>query len=107
MIDISKLGPAETWHPENWDVLTLAYFATDAGATDLAFIKLARQAFDVMMRRPSWYVQCLMLPDRRVYKVFGDGLDSIVCRNMPRIRDDPFTALVEADKWYVENVESN
>lgn len=79
--------------------------AVDISIPDAEFIALARNALDVMMRRQTWYVRCWELPDRRVYKVFGDGLDSVVCRNMLRMRDDPFTALVDADKWYRENAE--
>lgn len=71
---------------------------------DLEFIALARNAFDVMMRR-GWTARMV---------TFADGWG--VCdshgsppANFPGalfIFDDPFTALVEADKWYRENVEN-
>lgn len=74
---------------------------------DPEFAATAAEAFRVMMRRgwrPSrdrpdggWYVSnrqmieaTVGLPDERYPK---------------RIWPDPFTALVEADKWYRENVE--
>jgi len=62
-------------------------------------IALWRNSEDVMMRR-GWGAMEFFLPDgKRVFKVFGNGLDSAVLRNMPRLRDDPFTALVAADTW--------
>ena len=65
------------------------------------FIALARNAFDVMMRRGwkisrkaggQWRVD---VPTRKPY----DGA-SWEC-----LADDPFTALIEADRWYREHVE--
>lgn len=65
------------------------------------FIALARNAFDVMMRR-GWN------PVKVDGKWQVSGTDESgrwettpLCTWFP----DPFTALVEADKWYRENVE--
>lgn len=73
---------------------------------DHEFICLARNAFDVMMRR-QWHAW----PDS---KLFGDELRIVwyVCApQVPKEHcgpcDNPFVALVEADKWYSENIEKN
>ncbi len=70
--------------------------APDIAKVNAEFIALARNAFDVMMRR-GWGVEKL-----------GDGWQ-IVTDEMRALREsfsDPFTALVEADKWHKENVET-
>jgi hypothetical protein len=67
---------------------------------DGEFIALARNAFEVMMRRKwrasydggRWYVD--------LYKHCN------ILDPMTIDAADPFTALVEADKWYRENVEN-
>lgn len=81
-----------------------------AGLDDIGFIGLARQALDVMMRR-GWYP--VFLPS-----MFGEpakwrlGHPNVGCRGFNGLPPfglgpwgDPFTALVESDKWYRENVE--
>ncbi len=86
------------------DIRPIAHFFCDEDR-DRAVI--ASQAFDVMMRRGwtagtdgvgrGWYVS-----NRDMMKAIYDD-------NIPepkRIWPDPFTALVEADKWYAENIES-
>ena len=75
------------------------------------FICLARNAFDVMMRR-GWSVRpncdCFgkPLPGWKVEKIEADGYTSnwVNCE-LAFHHPDPFTALVEADKWYRKNVE--
>jgi hypothetical protein len=79
--------------------------------------EMAKQAFDVMMRRGWWPIR---RHDKADWKAFKD-------RESPRFDEyedqedeepvvpsddwslnwwpDPFTALVEADRWYVANVE--
>jgi hypothetical protein len=85
-MDLSKLSPApwncgdERGHNETEDY----------------FIALARNAFDVMMRR-WWYAQ----PEDDGWSVVGSGFSEVIESR----HADPFTALVEADKWYKENVE--
>lgn len=76
-----------------------------ANESDADFIALARNAIDVMMRR-GWYAAL--------------EREGFVNRNKWIVREktgmcvagagaveypDPFTALVEADKWYRENIE--
>jgi hypothetical protein len=36
-----KSNPAPSWHPENWDALTLHYLHSEAGKGDLALIAAA------------------------------------------------------------------
>lgn len=87
------------------------------------FIALARNAFDVMMRR-RWYPSCESLwsdPERKdkrgwvVRELHSIPRNSAYQLTLGRIigelgmslvwADDPFTALVEADAWYAANVE--
>ncbi len=69
--------------------------------TVAAFAVLARNAFDIMLRR-GWGVERVWNNDLRVYRWY-------IVADAPRaLREgfaDPFTALVEADRWYAENVE--
>lgn len=71
------------------------------------FIALAGRAFDVMMRR-GWGVAHFPCKRNKV----GVWM-AIECQDGPIIENvstgwpDPFTALVEADRWYKENVESH
>lgn len=79
-------------------------FAMVEREADADFIALARDAFDVMMRR-GWQVMSI---DGRWH--VHDGVDGnsylwIGGVGAYPIPADPFTALVEADKWYRENVE--
>ncbi len=73
---------------------------------DAQFIALARNAFDVMMRR-GWHTRKVggkwHVVEPQEHKVLyrGQGMEAI-CIDA----GDPFTALVEADKWYAENVEA-
>lgn len=71
---------------------------------------VARAAFDVMMRR-GWTVSCLSLDDEpknfwvvRMLAGFDMPLRFLTLSHGGRF-PDPFTALVEARKWYRENVE--
>lgn len=120
MIDLSKLTPAP-WEakvengfsslcgpPTNgFRNFVLSYSTSDdgiwgKGETDMAFIALARNAFDVMMRR-GWHV---WPPCEDIgWKVFATtaSMDKWTLENHFL---DPFTALVEADKWYREHVEA-
>ena len=68
------------------------------------FIALARNAFDVMMRR-GWS------PERMGDAwIVNDEDNYPLCRPRPGNEilrwPDPFTALVEADKWYKEHIEN-
>jgi hypothetical protein len=72
---------------------------------DAVFIALARNAFDVQMRREWWPV-----PARNGQWIVRSPDNALDVMEGPPERDfqtwpDPFTALVEADRWYRENVE--
>ena len=79
---------------------------------DAEFIALARNAFDVIMRRGWWAIKDI----HDTFFVKGPCEKSTLSHLMtPHPKDDwgnpsrfpdPFTALVEADKWYRENVEN-
>ena len=109
MIDLEKLTPAP-WNVGPYDEefpdgmqCVRASDGPVGGHTDLSFTALARNAFDVMMRRGwqprrsketgKWFVDLwhhsnVIPPD--------DGFPA---------HADPFTALVESDKWYRANKE--
>jgi hypothetical protein len=80
---------------------SFGWWEGEDGNADAAFIALARNAFDVMMRR-GWGIFRLKDETWRVQDEF-----SLWLWNDGRFFDgpDPFTALVEADRWYRENVE--
>ncbi len=67
--------------------------------TNAAFVSLARNAFDVLIRRGEKF----MLTKNE----HGDQwmIDAEDYGWITGVWPDPFTALVEADKWYRENVE--
>lgn len=65
---------------------------------DGEFIALARNAFDVMMRR-EWQAE------KNQYGWRAKDIDGVWCEVYELGYSDPFTALVEADKWYRQNVE--
>ncbi len=108
-IDLEKLSPAP-WQSTGHELYygrSPCFHQQISKATDAEFIALARNAFDVMMRR-KWHAEfyvggawCVVTDDGGILYRFrangGDGLRITAT--------DPFTALVEADKWYLENVE--
>jgi hypothetical protein len=116
MIDLSKLTPAP-WVAEidndNRDAeVALVYGPYPKGdpclvvagvfedLTDGEFIALARNAFDVMMRR-GWFPKRADISRKWFVLRLSDSF-----QHAHRwCADDPFTALVEADEWYKENVE--
>ncbi len=82
---------------------------------DAAFISLARNAFDVMMRR-GWGAASVNYEEGQAPRFgivwgtlggvskgakFWEDVNPLCSMHWP----DPFTALVEADRWYVEHVE--
>ena len=103
MIDLTKLTPAP-WEvvkdqgsqtifiprPNGFPML----LEEDNDPVPLEFAALARNAFDVMMRR-KWEAEWLLV-----------GVDSaleILPEQLQKMRwPDPFTALVEADRWMTE-----
>jgi len=73
-----------------------------AQESDLEFVVMARLAFDVMMRR-GWHAfyhhaGCWLVRD-----VNGER---VCAGSIPVQARDPFTVLVEADRWYRENVDN-
>ncbi len=63
------------------------------------FIALARNAFDVLLRR-GWGVEQVGQKWFLAEHGFPQGM-----AHLGHGFDDPFTCLVEADRWYQENVE--
>ena len=77
---------------------------------DLAFVAMARNAFDVMMRR-GWWPVTMTVPWNPPFLWMVTGRERLPWQDddgwlmMPEMKwPDPFTALVEADKWYAANV---
>ena len=73
------------------------------------FIALARNAFDVMMRR-GWYVVPQGETEPYLWGVRTNSghdlpLKFLTSEPWTGVFNDPFTALVEANRWYRENVE--
>lgn len=75
------------------------------------FIALARNAFDVMMRR-GWHVEQTDPEDKEEKRMWFVPWPSNERKTWPDVWmngkqwfADPFTALVEADRWCKENVE--
>lgn len=97
MIDITKLTPAP------WE-LTDEGWCVDADMHEhQEFIAIARNAFDVMMRQ-GWGVVLVKIDNQNYWCV--PQLTPGICMPIHRW-PDPFTALIEADKWYKENVEKS
>ena len=71
--------------------------AANCNADDAEFIVLARNAFDIMMRR-GWWAQ----KRGEGWAVYNNW---IPLPSDPLTWPDPFTALVSADKWYRKHVE--
>ncbi len=91
-MDMSKLTPAP-WGSGEF----IATYDNDG-----KFITLARQAFDVMMRR-KWRVCPVAAPE--AWAVLNEKNVVLWRNNECLTAADPFTALVEADRWYAANVE--
>jgi len=72
--------------------------------TDLAFIVLARAAFDVMMRRgwsPVKATGCRWILIENELNPYIDAGELVTAQ------DDPFTCLVAADAWLTEREKAN
>lgn len=81
----------------------------DRGRVAVEFAALARNAFDVMMRR-GWGVRLTdVCPIAGKIDLQWQAIvmcpGSVVGINSMIYASDPFTALVEADRWYKENME--
>jgi hypothetical protein len=81
----------------------------EVGRTNMLFAALARNAFDVMMRRGWWAVPMAVPFDHSRWCVDSEedlpwkSKDGIIQEGF--VWPDPYTALVEADKWYREHEE--
>ena len=64
---------------------------------DTEFICLARNAFAVMMRR-GWYA----VPDSEKWFIFGEGSSVLSAAGIYGPWPDPFTAMIETDRWMKE-----
>ncbi len=114
-MDLDKLSPAP-WKAEPADMITpplvsvngitllLATAGGPIGNSAVEFVALARNAFSVMMQR-GWFVRLMPIREWIVYDEFSGPIwDKKNKRHPPKFYD-PFTALVEVDKWYKEHVE--
>lgn len=123
-MDLTKLTPAP-WRVDPWNTLPNGYLIGPSIETlpapvglmravppismamdDAEFCALARNAFDVMMRR-NWHPEIWdMHGNWFVVTREGDWVTSPNGRE-PLYSADPFTALLAADEWYVANVEAS
>ena len=95
----SKVMVASGWSVHHSDKTP----STEEKNANMAFIALARNAFDVMMRR-GWHAYF----DEAAQGWFLGGHHGSLnafSQSVGACFSDPFTALVEADKFYRENVE--
>lgn len=109
MFDICEL-PSRVWVQKGTAVVdgsgneileATARVSNEGREAIAAFSALANNAFNVMMRR-GWYPAC----DSEKWWVVSGGPAGIINEHCDRVPwADPFTALVEADKWYRENIE--
>jgi len=114
-LDLTKLTPAP-WHVEKawseivgevWQVMgprgLVGKFLQEQNAEECC---LARNAFDVMTRR-GWNPRCCGPRGWIVQHEANYDVDETPADVVPGVFwPDPFTALVEADKWYKEHVEA-
>lgn len=116
MFDPSNLTPAPWYIGENgehWYVLDnpittdsegrIAKMLGDGDRADATFIALARNAFGVMWRR-GWGV--VQFPSGWTIAIKETTMTSTMEKFRGMRWSDPFTALVSADEWYREHVET-
>jgi hypothetical protein len=84
---------------------SVAFLGSEDAEANSAFIALARNAFDVVMRR-GWYANKLSRGGWKVPSDFGQFGSKFWRWLKDNTFTDPFSALVEADRWYRENCES-
>ena len=79
----------------------------DSDTTDSINVILGRNALDVMMRRLWWPAHFPFGWQVHWNKddFNGKGADELLNWSMQQKFTHPFIALIEADKWYKENVE--
>lgn len=96
-MDLEKLTPKQAG--------SVPWRHSQMNNTDWAFYELARNAFDIQMRRgwtPLKAEATAIVPNDGTTK---SGRLVLECLGKCH-RPDPFTALVEADRFYRENVEN-
>ncbi len=107
-IDLTKLTPAP-WEVEPFDPdfpsgaiygpgagRFAGVLGSDGDCTDAVFIALARNAFDVLIRRGGWSLQCVCWQgNARSYRVLDEHDEPV-----GEQANNPFTALVDADCWF-------
>ncbi len=100
-IDLSKLSPAPWTANSFGEVYDPEGRVADCGfVEDAEFIALARNAFDVMMRRGWIPTRWLSVSGKwGVFTDTGDGVPLELQKWPDDAWPDPFTALVEADRW--------
>lgn len=125
MIDLSKLTPAPWTQDQDWptnriyhNCVAVVDAIMDDGTdpspfleikeTDRDFIILARNAFDVMMRRGWW--SCMWYPEPGYMITVGSCDGNMKFHNWllheQKAHEDPFTPWIVAEAWYVGHVES-
>jgi hypothetical protein len=117
-IDLTKLTPAP-WAARTTDCgwvagpnghpVLVAENDDDQGQASVTFAALARNAFDVMIRRGWNPVQIVNGERSGQWKVVGEmsaHTGKLILWAEKFAFTDPFTALVEADRWYAANVEA-
>lgn len=114
-LDLSKLTPA-TWFCEkeptkiilsSSDVQRIAWVfdnAFDENHTE--FIALARNAFNIMMRRGWRLVNGVQHGVDGLFWAAQGPFDHHEIGVDGKWHSDPFTALIEADRWFSEHVEN-
>lgn len=112
-IDLNKLSlaPWTVGEPPYHEVLDAEGIPVNQKGfrADMEFEALARNAFDVMMRR-GWYAVGHVRRGNSysswiVLNSFGVEMERGGNTGIYFVAADPFTCLDEADRWYKENVE--
>lgn len=117
-VDLAKLCPAP-WHVDSQGGISGPFPDPPRHCdqrTALEFSCLARNAHDVMMRR-SWFPRfCGVVDGKQRWVAYSwIGLRDVSSIPFPSLKetekvgficDDPYTALVEADAWYRQTIES-
>ena len=92
-----------SWSPIGTGGLIAGWTWNEADLADMEFIALARNAFDVMMRR-SWTYGIDRNERIYIWDARGYDVEGLPDREWG---SNPFTALVEAEKWYREHIDNS
>jgi hypothetical protein len=105
-MDLIKLTPAPwtsvmTGHAGCVGIQADGVTINNWSGVDAQFAVLARNAFDVMLRR-GWGVEVAYeKPPFDEWRIDDGDRNEIWENDILKTWSDPFTALVEADKWYI------